>query len=268
MLTSDNKNLWISESWRTDHNLPKHNSDKSTSFGFTVSSNAETFVGGSAESTSSTFSLKRWFLSIFKKFKYTPKPKLNPSEFFNEIFTSISTDLFSPEIYKSRTNGYLKSIESAKRAGQVALRESLESKIEIVKLESLLFGAESIKTIPFSMIVDFYKMSEKGLSLDYIKNFNRLIPSKVIDRKVDLDKLRVFDNYVVLHYDPEQKSYKETQEEKKHREDPILFGIINGVEKLYYVADWKDEFCDLTMDDFIEEFGEDAINKNNITVNV
>lgn len=74
------------------------------------------------------------------------------------------------------------------------------------------------------------------------------------------DKLHVFDNYCILHYDPEKKSYQMTVEERERerikKNDPILFGILRGSRDLYYIADWIDETCDLTLDKFIKTLDE------------
>ena len=70
-----------------------------------------------------------------------------------------------------------------------------------------------------------------------------------------MNELEVFDNYVILYYDPEGIVYKETAHEEAKRRDPIIFGVIAGSKKLYYVADWIDEYCDLTLDAFVDTLG-------------
>jgi len=40
-------------------------------------------------------------------------------------------------------------------------------------------------------------------------------------------------------------------------------GIIEGSEKLYYVADWEDEFCDLTLDDIVDKL---KLDEDEITI--
>ena len=70
-----------------------------------------------------------------------------------------------------------------------------------------------------------------------------------------MNELEVFDNYVILYYDPEGTVYKETAYEEAKRRDPIIFGVIAGSKKLYYVADWVDEYCDLTLDAFVDALG-------------
>ena len=48
---------------------------------------------------------------------------------------------------------------------------------------------------------------------------------------------------------------KETAKEEAKRRDPIIFGVIAGSKKLYYVDDWVDEYCDLTLDAFVDSLG-------------
>jgi hypothetical protein len=135
----------------------------------------------------------------------------------------------------------LNALKEAEDAGQIALKEKLQSQLIINKYESILYGARIYYVIDETMIVDFVKKCKKGLRLDYVKNFIRPIPKQVIERKKMADSLEVFDNYAVLHYDPEMKSYSDTKkdsEEKERKKDPILFGLISGSNKLYYIADW------------------------------
>ena len=110
-------------------------------------------------------------------------------------------------------------------------------------------------------LVEFVKKAPKGLQLDWIKNFTRVIPDQVISRKVESDERLIFDNYVVLHYDPEKKSWAETEAEKEARRDPILFGVLQGSRKLYFVGDWVDDYCDLTLDQVADLLGADAISR-------
>jgi len=76
----------------------------------------------------------------------------------------------------------------------------------------------------------------------------------------DTAELKIFDNYVVLHYDPQGKASEMSAEEKAQelvrRRDPILFGVFRGSRKLYFVGDWKDEQCDLTLQEIVDKLGE------------
>lgn len=45
--------------------------------------------------------------------------------------------------------------------------------------------------------------------------------------------------------------------------DPILFGVMEHSRKLYYIGDWKDEYCDLTLEDMFTSLGEKVLEINN-----
>lgn len=87
------------------------------------------------------------------------------------------------------------------------------------------------------------------------------ILNSVAEKKVWADNLQVFDNYVILYYDPTGKSFSLTEyekaEEERIKKDPILFGVIKDSDKLYYIDSWIDDLCDLTWDQVVEKLSED-----------
>ena len=162
----------------------------------------------------------------------------------------------SVETYTNRILGYIIALKNAETTGQKALKEKLLRNIVINRYESILYARGIYHVVFESELLEFYKKSEKGVDLTYIKNFVRPLPNEVVMKIQEMNQLEIFDNYVILHYDPEKKSYQQTLEEKKReyqkRRDPILFGVIQGSDKLYYITDWVDEYCDLTLDKFAE----------------
>lgn len=207
---------------------------------------------------------KKWFgwLFIFQANKQE-KTKLTAGQFFAHIKTSVK----NIEPYQKRVEDYLQVANKAKQMGQTALYEQLVRDAAIVKYESLLLTSNFKTCITEAQVIKFYKESPRGMSLTWVDNFTRIIPQKAYDQKLIADELKVFDNYVILHYDPKQKSFALTQKQIADQKDPILFGVIAGINKLYYIADWVDEYCDLTLQQFIDKFGADAITANDITVN-
>lgn len=162
----------------------------------------------------------------------------------------------SVETYTNRILGYIIALKNAETTGQKALKEKLLRNIVINRYESILYARGIYHVVFENELLEFYKKSEKGVDLTYIKNFIRPLPNEVVMKIQEMNQLEIFDNYVVLHYDPDKKSYQQTLEEKKKeyekRRDPILFGVIQGSDKLYYITDWVDEYCDLTLDKFAE----------------
>lgn len=170
-----------------------------------------------------------------------------------DFFTQVKlTTKESAETYRDRVANYIKAIHNAHAIGQTALTEKLLSEMIANKYENLLDAEGLYYAVTEEQIADFVKKTERGVELCYISNFGRPIPEDVNEKIAKVNDLEVFDNYVVMYYDPKGEIKKETQQEKHKRKDPILFGIIAGSKKLYYIADWVDDYCDLTLEKFVD----------------
>jgi PKD repeat protein len=182
------------------------------------------------------------------------KPEMDATAFFTNVkFESKE----AAETYRDRVSLYLKAIHNAKIAGQTALIEKLLGEMIANKYEAMLHTNGYFYAIPEDKVVEFAKKTERGVQLTYVKNFTRPIPEDVIEKLGEVTSYEVFDNYVVMHYDPQGKHKEETRKEEAKRKDPILFGLIAGSRKLYYIADWVDEHCDLTLEKFVDTLGVD-----------
>lgn len=194
----------------------------------------------------------RLISKLFGKKEKEEKFEFDAIKFFSLVKSTSKESAFT---YRDRVSSYLKALHNAVDMGQTALQEELLKGLITNKYESLLFSEGYYYVIDEETIVNFIKKCEKGLSLDYIKNFAKPIPQEVVNKISKLNELEIFDNYVVLHYDPEKTAYKETEYERAKRKDPIIFGLIAGSKKLYYVTDWIDEYCDLTLEKFVDTLG-------------
>lgn len=178
-----------------------------------------------------------------------------------ELFDRVKVLAGKEREFRDRAETYLRLIHKAIALNQEAQLEKLVSELVIHIYESVLAVSGVNRYINISDLVTFQKKCEKQLDIDYIKNFTRIIPDSVAEKKVWADNLCVFDNYVILYYDPSGKSSDLTEKEKKEldriKKDPILFGVIQESEKLYYIDSWIDEFCDLTWDQIVEKLGEE-----------
>ena len=173
-----------------------------------------------------------------------------------KFFTLVkSSSKESVAIYKDRVSKYLTALHNATNIGQTALQEELIRGLITNRYESVLYAEGCYYAVTEELVAKFASQCEKGLKLSYLKNFSRPIPQDVIDKITKMNELEVFDNYVILYYDPDGKIYKETAHEEAKRRDPIIFGVIAGSKKLYYIADWIDEYCDLTLDAFVDALG-------------
>jgi len=186
-----------------------------------------------------------------------------------EFFSSLATSLNDLKTLTDIAVHYETAITNALKAGQIALADQLKLRLNSAKSEAQLVTYGLNKYLSEEQVVAFYKKADKdkNLKLTWIKNFIKPIPSKILDLKGKLDGTFVFDNYVILHYDPNNDATNLTAKEQEDlKKDPILFGVIDKSRRLYYVGDWIDEYCNLTLDVVMETLGDVVSEINNDTV--
>lgn len=212
--------------------------------------------------------VKRFFLRGEDKGKEQVVETVDILQFFHDVKLTVEAQ---PK-YVNRVKDFANLVKKADKSGQTALMEKLTKELIIQKYESVLYAFGYSQYITEEQLVNFIKKTEKGLALDYLYQYVRIIPDEVLKVKEELDKLEVFDNYVILHYDPDMTGVEQTEEEKieevKKRQDPILFGVIADSKKLYYIADWIDEYCDLTWEQIAETLGKEEVEKSQLTEKV
>lgn len=160
---------------------------------------------------------------------------------------------------------YKTVLRNAKDNNQIALMEKIMDYVRTLKHEAALSVTKFNKYLTEEDVVKFYNIAsvhEKystKLCLTYTKNFVKVIPEEVTNLKKEADALKIFDNYVILHYDYSgnavEHTKKEAEEIERKKKDPILFGVIRESKKLYYIGDWIDDYCDLTLDTIIQKLG-------------
>ena len=282
MITPNGNHLVVIEDMQIDWNLPKYRKPKpadeeSSSFSLGIAAVARSVAWDSGGSVNGRVSVVlatpdnkeiKPRTSVFERLAFWRKaaaplpasaPEPEPTLSIAEFFKSVKNTQQELVIVEERAVGYELAIVNAKQAGQDALFEKLAAGLNAYKMETQLVAMGLTRFISEADIVRFYKQCSKGLRLDYVRNFTRVIPDAVTAKKVRADELGVFDNYVVLHYDPQTRSYAETEAEKAQRRDPILFGLMKDRQFLYVVGDWIDEVCDLTLDQLADKLGRNAV---------
>lgn len=297
----NNGKIKLLENIEIDKKLPKFNDINSSNDGnswvsndrLIVSSNSNWNLSGSESHKNTLYSLEYLYSNkpslslkikiiaykkLFKKqLKY--KNEISSSDlkiFFDSIKTKIS-NLDSNDIDDVLDN-YENALNNAKLNNQTALVEKIIDYSKILKYELILSKSIFNKYINESELVNFYNIAthhdkyKTKLTLTYIKNFIKVIPHDVCELRQSADDLKVFDNYIILHYNYNNDSVSETKEELEKKKDPILFGVIQGSTKLYYIGDWVDEYCDLTFDSLIKKLGKkknsNILNNNTMINNI
>lgn len=182
-------------------------------------------------------------------------------KFFDNLKSSVSK--IEHENVKEIIDNYDFLLSSAEATGQIALKQKLKEYSFVLKNELVLSLSQFNVYLTEEDVINFYNVASKHdkyetkLKLTYIKNFVKVIPPEITLLKIKADQLLVFDNYAILHYDYLDNSVAETEEERAKRNDPILFGLISGSNKLYYIGDWVSDYCDLTLDQIIVKLGKE-----------
>lgn len=146
------------------------------------------------------------------------------------------------------------------KSGQVYQANKVRDYLSVLTYELALVEAGYGKYLLDTDIIKFMLASEKGVYIDFLRNYKELMPLEVCKKKIAVDGLKVFDNYAVLFYSAEVNPFREivNREQKRKTLDPILFGMIEGSRKLYYITDWTTDKDDLTLDRLEQVIGQTA----------
>lgn len=264
------KELEIFWSFERDITLPKFNKQiKSVQGNFISFNSAEGSWDSSDDESYVRMNIfKKFFLFLYKKFVLPHKIKKINDRALTTIlnfFTSLASNFSELSPLGEIADVYEKAYTNAVSSGQKALQEKIKNILDVARTEAHLIENGLTKYINEDQIIEFYEAaySHKNLKLTWIKNFARVIPTNLIELKKQLDEKELFDNYVILHYDPYNDATILTKKEKEVKKDPILFGVMEHSRKLYYIGDWKDEYCDLTLEDMFTSLGEKVLEINN-----
>lgn len=213
---------------------------------------------------------KSWFRRILDKFASSPKVNEEIGEPADKVFDDIKTAMMSPTNEELlRAKKVVDTVENQlKVSGQYEIAEKVNGSRGVLEAELALVSSGQLKYISEDQIIKFMLLSERGMRLEYLRYYANILPSEVAKRKIVFDRLLVFDNYCVLYYDggaPKFSLIKEIidDQERLKRRDPILFGMIKGSRKLYYVTDWVTEDDDLTLEKLETVIGEKAHDLSN-----
>lgn len=190
---------------------------------------------------------------------------ITPKEYFEKLKNSkvVINDEELTRILDNAIHLMKKSEITGQKLAQTKLAFHVKSIIkerEIIKL--------GINTFIYRDDIEFYieNVKDSVVKIIELENYEREIPDDVINA-ISLVKDK-FDVLYVLFTDYTGES--ERQVEKARREkDPIIFGAFknesNGalIERFYFIADWEDEFCDLTLNKLVNDL--QLTTKSNVT---
>lgn len=184
-----------------------------------------------------------------------PMEKLNPQEYFAQVKERRHTiaDAQLKQVY----DNCLELLNKYNVTGQKNGMRKLMFHMRCIERERALV-AMGIDTFVYRDDIEYYieEVADDVVKIIDIESYEREIPDEivsVIERVKDK-----FDQLYIVFTDYTGKVERQVQKERRSK-DPILFGafvsekdrVVN--DRFYYLGDWEDEYCDLTLDKMVNE---------------
>ncbi|MBQ9884393.1 MAG: hypothetical protein IJM43_08085 [Bacteroidaceae bacterium] len=179
---------------------------------------------------------------------------ITPSQYFEFIKDSKHT--ITTETLKNSYEPFIKLAEKYNKLGQVELMKKLCFLADVLLKEEKLIEL-GINTFVYKDVIEDYitNVADKAVKIIELSRYMREIPDELIET-VEKSK-ELFDQLYVVFTDYTGKEERKVEKERRDK-DPILFGVFkNGFtvsDRFYFLGDWVDEYCDLTLDKMIEQY--------------
>lgn len=146
-------------------------------------------------------------------------------------------------------------IQKAEKIGQKFLAEKLKRHIYLIMKEKTLLNYGINKYVSLYDINRFIDgIEDYVVKFCEIMAFPRIIPNEVVEKIEKMKSLGLFSEFYIVFtdYTDEEIISDKAKKQREINRDPIVFGTINGYQDRYYfIADWVDEYCDITFDKMV-----------------
>lgn len=181
--------------------------------------------------------------------------ELSPQEYFDIV--KERKQHITDEQLRAVYNNCLELLSKYKITGQTAGIKKLLFHLECIEKEREIVKI-GVDTFVYRDDIEFYisEVASDVVKIIDIENYEREIPDEIVEiiGRVK-DK---FDQLYVVFTDYTGKVERQIEAERR-RKDPILFGTFldektrSVIDRFYYLGDWVDEYCDLTLDKMVNE---------------
>lgn len=183
--------------------------------------------------------------------------RIGPKLYFNYVKSKL-TKLEQKKL-KSRLSKLQTLVKNAEDMGQHALYEEFGKMLAVVarETEAAVCGYDTwVNTTDITKFMTQVRENDESkqqiVFFKKLEEFSRVIPADIQKVIKSAKKKGIFDELWVLYLDYSGEQVK-TNKEKIREKDPILFGRFSyDPNKMFYLADWVDEYCDLTLSKFVD----------------
>ena len=191
----------------------------------------------------------------------TPTPEAEPAVLFKNL--KENTKIIETESLNKQLAVIEQQIVLAKEAGQKNFTDRLAVAHDIIVREQQLL-IKGYKDFVYEADVETLLSKTKKIKIIELDRYPRAIPLEVLEKYKAAKNTELFDRFVIVFTDLTDQEYK-SEEEKQYvarNRDPVLFGCFQHKvtafkhDRFYLIADWEDEYCDLTFNKMIQAINE------------
>lgn len=181
--------------------------------------------------------------------------ELSPQEYFDIV--KERKQHITDEQLQAVYDNCLELLNKYKITGQTAGMKKLLFHLECIEKEREIVKI-GIDTFVYRDDIEFYisEVASDVVKIIDIESYEREIPDEIVEIIGQVkDK---FDQLYIVFTDYTGKVERQVEAERR-RKDPILFGTFldektrSVIDRFYYLGDWVDEYCDLTLDKMVNE---------------
>lgn len=181
--------------------------------------------------------------------------ELSPSEYFELV--KGKKNRIDDETLNQIYNNCLILLNKYKATGQNKAAKKLIFHLECIEKEKEIIK-HGIQTFVYRDDIEEFieSISKDVVKIIELENYEREIPDDIA-ALVETVKDK-FDKFYVVFTDYTGKVERQIKKERQEK-DPILFGTLQDkntetvIDRFYYIGDWEDEFCDLTLDKMVNQ---------------
>lgn len=180
--------------------------------------------------------------------------EISPKDYFDDLKSQVK-ELNSEELEKTYANASV-LMETFKQSGQEKAMNKMNYIMETLVKEYELYNL-GVTTFVYRQDIERFieKVEKKVVKCIEFSRYERPVPPEITE-VVNMTK-DIFDELLVVFTDYTGEVEKEVEKERREK-DPILFGYFVKNRKLlsdrlYFLGDWVDEYCDLTLDSLVNE---------------
>ena len=188
--------------------------------------------------------------------KQEQKEVITPSQYFERL-KGAKNEITSDDL-KESINAFVILANKYEKTGQSLATDKLIYLSEVMKKEEQLISM-GINTFIYKDVIEDYitKVADKTVKIVELSRYMRELPDEIVETVAKVKG--IFDELYVVFTDYTGKEERKVEKERRDK-DPILFGVFknqtNVADRFYFLGDWVDEYCDLTLDKMVEQYQE------------